>query len=147
MKRDLMPLCHLVTPNLIELALLVGTELAVDEVDALLQGQELLVAGLQALLIKGGHASGPRSTDILLCSDREPIRFGMPRLAVSMRGTGCVLASAIAAHLANARSLAVSVREGKQIVFDNLRKLPPNDHNSRGPGHAQFACSSRKLPR
>jgi hydroxymethylpyrimidine/phosphomethylpyrimidine kinase len=38
MKRNLMPLCRLVTPNLIELALLVGSELAVDEDGAVWQG-------------------------------------------------------------------------------------------------------------
>lgn len=123
MKRDLMPLCRVVTPNLIELALLVGSELAVDEDGALQHGQGLLAAGLQALLIKGGHASGPRSTDILLRSRQEPIRFDTPRLAVSMRGTGCMLASAIAAHLANARSLEDSVRKGKLFVFEELRKI------------------------
>ncbi|MER8423191.1 hydroxymethylpyrimidine/phosphomethylpyrimidine kinase [Mesorhizobium sp. M1403] len=122
MKRDLMPLCCLVTPNLPELALLIGSELAMDEDGALLQGQRLLAAGPQALLIKGGHASGPRSTDILLHSDQEPIRFDAPRLAGSMRGTGCILASAIAAHLAKAKSLEDSVREGKRLVFDTFQK-------------------------
>ncbi|TIX36483.1 MAG: hydroxymethylpyrimidine/phosphomethylpyrimidine kinase, partial [Mesorhizobium sp.] len=100
MKRDLMPLCCLVTPNLPELALLIGSELAVDENGALQQGQRLLAAGPQAVLIKGGHASGPQSTDILLRSDHQPIHVDLPRLATSMRGTGCMLASAIAAHLA-----------------------------------------------
>lgn len=122
MKRGLMPLCRLVTPNLIELALLVGSELAVDEDRALLQGQELLNAEAQALLIKGGHASGPRSTDILLRSGHEPVRFDTPRLAASMRGTGCMLASAIAAHLAKGRSLEHSVRDGKLFVFEKLRR-------------------------
>ncbi|MER9058384.1 hydroxymethylpyrimidine/phosphomethylpyrimidine kinase [Mesorhizobium sp. M0910] len=122
MKCDLMPLCRLVTPNLMELALLVGLEPAVDEGGAVWQGQELLAAGMQALLIKGGHAAGPRSTDILLHFDQEPIRFDTPRLSVSMRGTGCMLASAIAAHLANARSLEDSVREGKLFAFKRLQK-------------------------
>src|SRR5207253_1611336 len=107
---------------LIELALLVGLDPAVDEDGAVWQGQELLVAGVQALLIKGGHAAGPRSTDILLRMDQEPIRFDVPRLAVSIRGTGCMLASAIAAHLAKARSLEDSVREGKMFVFEKLQK-------------------------
>ncbi|QND61074.1 hydroxymethylpyrimidine/phosphomethylpyrimidine kinase [Mesorhizobium huakuii] len=120
MKSDLMPLCRLVTPNLVELALLVGSELAVDEDGAVLQGQELMAAAAQALVIKGGHASGPRSTDILLRSDQEPIRFDTPRLAASMRGTGCMLASAIAAHLAKANPLEDSVREGKRLVFEKL---------------------------
>lgn len=122
MKRDLMRLCRLVTPNLFELALLVGTQLAVDEGGAVKQGKELLATEARALLIKGGHASGPRSTDILLCSDQEPIRFDSPRLAVSMRGTGCMLASAIAAHLAKARSIEDAVRQGKLFVFEKLQK-------------------------
>jgi hydroxymethylpyrimidine/phosphomethylpyrimidine kinase len=122
MKRNLMPLCFLVTPNVMELALLAGSELAVDEDGAVLQGQQLLNAGAQALLIKGGHASGPRSTDILLRPDQQPIRFDTPRLAASMRGTGCMLASAIAAHLAKASPLEDSVRKGKLFVFEKLRK-------------------------
>jgi len=121
MRRDLMPLCRLVTPNLIELALLIGAE-QIDEDDAVWQGQELLAAGAQAILIKSGHAAGPRSTDILLRHDQEPIRFDMPRLAASMRGTGCMLASAIAAHLANASPLEESVRKGKLFVFEKLQK-------------------------
>jgi hydroxymethylpyrimidine/phosphomethylpyrimidine kinase len=120
MRHDLMPRCRLVTPNLIELALLVAAERATDEDGAIRQGQELLGAGAQALLIKGGHASGPRSTDILLCRNRPPVRFDTPRLAASMRGTGCMLASAIAAHLAKAKPLEDSVREGKQLVFQKL---------------------------
>ncbi|MER8573251.1 hydroxymethylpyrimidine/phosphomethylpyrimidine kinase [Mesorhizobium sp. M1338] len=122
MKRDLMPFCGLVTPNLFELALLVGAEPAADESDSVRQGRKLLAAGAQALLIKGGHAAGPRSTDILLRRDQEPIRFNTPRLAGSMRGTGCMLASAIAAHLAKANSLEDSVRKGKLFVFEKLQK-------------------------
>ncbi|MER9235896.1 hydroxymethylpyrimidine/phosphomethylpyrimidine kinase [Mesorhizobium sp. M0622] len=122
MKRDLMPLCRLVTPNLLELALLVGAEPAADESGAVRQGRELLVAGARALLIKGGHAAGPRSIDILLRRDQEPIRFDSPRLPASMRGTGCMLASAIAAHLAKASPLEDSVREGKLFVFEKLQK-------------------------
>ncbi|TIT24000.1 MAG: hydroxymethylpyrimidine/phosphomethylpyrimidine kinase [Mesorhizobium sp.] len=122
MKRDLMPLCCLVTPNLPELALLIGSELAVDENGALQQGQRLLAAGPQAVLIKGGHASGPQSTDILLRSDHQPIHVDLPRLATSMRGTGCMLASAIAAHLAKAKPLEDSVREGKRLVFATFQK-------------------------
>ncbi len=123
MTRELMPLCRLVTPNLIELALLVGTEPAADENGVLRQGRKLLAAAeTHALLIKGGHASGPRSTDILLRSDQEPIRFDTPRLAGSMRGTGCMHASATAAHLAKGRPLEDSVRKGKLFVFEKLKK-------------------------
>jgi hydroxymethylpyrimidine/phosphomethylpyrimidine kinase len=87
------------------------------------QGQGLLAAEAQAVLIKGGHASGRRSTDILLRSGQEPLRFDAPRLAASMRGTGCMLASATAAYLSNATSLEDSVRKGKLFVFEKFRKI------------------------
>lgn len=120
MKRDLMPLCRLVTPNLVELAVLTGSGLAVDDEEVLRQGRRLLAAGPRALLLKGGHAAGARSTDILLSPGREPVRFDMPRLAGSMRGTGCMLASAVAVHLADGKPLEESVREGKRLVFENF---------------------------
>ncbi|RWJ32105.1 MAG: hydroxymethylpyrimidine/phosphomethylpyrimidine kinase [Mesorhizobium sp.] len=120
MKRDLIPLCSLVTPNLIELARLAGTELAQNEADKIQRGRQVLAEGCPALLIKDGHASDTQSTDILLRLDEEPLRFDAPRLAGSMRGTGCMLASAIAAKLALDESLETSVCEAKQYVFDRL---------------------------
>lgn len=123
MRRDLMPLCHLVTPNLIELGVLAGSPRAKDDGEVLRQGQRLLDGGSQALLVKGGHAAGSNSTDILLRSGQKPVRFDAPRLGGSMRGTGCMLASAIAAHLGNARLLEDAVREGKHFVFESFRKI------------------------
>ncbi|RUU98132.1 MULTISPECIES: bifunctional hydroxymethylpyrimidine kinase/phosphomethylpyrimidine kinase [unclassified Mesorhizobium] len=46
----------------------------------------------------------------------------MPRLAGSMRGKRCMLASVIAAHRAKAKSLEDSVRKGKLFVFEKLQK-------------------------
>ncbi|WP_352699688.1 bifunctional hydroxymethylpyrimidine kinase/phosphomethylpyrimidine kinase [Mesorhizobium sp. M0152] len=76
---------QVVTPNVIELALLAGSELAVDEVGALQQGQQLLAAGVQALL-KGGHSSGPRSTDVYV--GPQPVRLDARRLARTWRPSG-----------------------------------------------------------
>ncbi|TJW57137.1 MAG: hypothetical protein E5X59_02670 [Mesorhizobium sp.] len=118
--RNLMPLCRLVTPDLVELAILAGSRPAVDDCEILRQGQGLLATGSQIVLAKGGHATGPRSTEILLRSGQEPISFDAPRLAGSMRGTGCLLACAIAAHLANGRSLEHAVGQAKQFVFAKL---------------------------
>ncbi|MEI5678455.1 hydroxymethylpyrimidine/phosphomethylpyrimidine kinase [Mesorhizobium sp. CCNWLW179-1] len=123
MKTDLMPLCRLVTPNLPELAILAGTLRAGDESEAFDQGRSLLNSGLRAVLIKGGHSAGPNSTDILLCPGKNPIRFDAPRLAGEMRGTGCMLASAIAAHLARGKALEDCVRSAKRYVFDRYRQL------------------------
>ena len=80
MKRDLMPLCRLVTPNLIELALLVGAEPAAYESGVFGKGRKLLAAGARALLIKGGHASGSRSDRHSLAprSRTNPLRHTAP---------------------------------------------------------------------
>lgn len=123
LKRELMPLCALITPNLNELAVLTGEALAQDEMAACQQGTMLLDAGCPALLVKGGHASGPQSSDILLRKDQSPLHLHAARLPGNMRGTGCMLASGIAASLARGETLETSVRIAKQYVFDRLASL------------------------
>lgn len=120
LRQRLMPLCRLVTPNLPELAMLTQARPACGEAEILHQGAVLLDAGPAALLIKGGHAVGEHSTDLLLEKGQPVHRFGAPRLPAEMRGTGCMLASAIAAGLAQGLPLASSVSKAKQHVFDKL---------------------------
>lgn len=109
MRESLMPLCTLVTPNLPELALLSGG----SEADEHQQARDLLDGGVKALLVKGGHAEGPRAVDTLYQAGKPPLRFEGPRLPGTMRGTGCMLASAIAAGLARGDGLEASVRAAK----------------------------------
>lgn len=124
LKADLMPFCTLVTPNLIELALLCDTETATNDEALAKQAQRLVADGAQAVLVKGGHAEGGQSTDILFRPDQPPIRFDAIRLQGGMRGTGCMLASAIAAGLAQNTSLEECVRRAKQYVFKKYRTVP-----------------------
>lgn len=123
LRRDLMPVCRLVTPNLIELARLNGLAPAPDEETAGLQGEELSRAIRAAVLVKGGHAQGDHAVDVLLQPNHRAIRFEARRLECGMRGTGCMLSSAIAASLALGASLEESVRRAKQHVFDALAGL------------------------
>jgi hydroxymethylpyrimidine/phosphomethylpyrimidine kinase len=120
LKADLMPLCTLVTPNQIELALLCGAETATSEDTLAKQSQHLVADGAQAVLVKGGHADGEQSTDILFRPGQPPVRFVAPRLKAGMRGTGCMLASAIAAGLAQDTSLEECVKRAKRYVFKNI---------------------------
>lgn len=124
LKRELMPLCDLVTPNLHELAILAGCPIAENEEEILRQASCLL-AMMQprcSLLAKGGHASGAISADILLSPGRAPQMFEAPRLNASMRGTGCMLASAVAARLAMGASLGAALTGAKMFVHDKLLK-------------------------
>ncbi len=109
MRKSLMPLCTLVTPNLPELTLLSGG----SEEDEHQQAGDLLEGGVKTLLVKGGHADGPRAVDTLYQAGEPPLRFEGPRLPGTMRGTGCMLASAIAAGLARGDGLEASVRAAK----------------------------------
>ncbi|WP_353642661.1 hydroxymethylpyrimidine/phosphomethylpyrimidine kinase [Mesorhizobium sp. WSM2239] len=115
--RDLMPICQLVTPNLVELARLNGSVSAPDEETALFQGEKLARTVKTAVLVKGGHAVGAQAVDVLLQPNHPAVRFEAPRLQRGMRGTGCMLSSAIAASLACGASLEKSVRNAKQYVF------------------------------
>jgi hydroxymethylpyrimidine/phosphomethylpyrimidine kinase len=120
LKRELMPLCAIATPNLVELGILAGEETTGDETQAERQARRLLETGCPAILVKGGHAADPFSTDMLVRNGQQPMRFTAPRLDKEMRGTGCMLASAIAARLALGQSLEDSVREAKRHVFEQI---------------------------
>ncbi len=94
----LLPLATLITPNIDEAALLLGHAIDNDEdAEAALVG--LLAMGANAVLLKGGHLSGKTVID-RLDTGKALYEFEHPRLKVSGHGTGCTLASAIAAQLA-----------------------------------------------
>lgn len=118
----LMPLCTLVTPNLPEMAILTGRKEAASEAQAIAQGEMLLETGCQAVLIKGGHADGADATDILLQVGASPSSYSLPRLDVRMRGTGCILASAIASLTARGKAMDESVRAAKAFLYRRLSK-------------------------
>jgi len=105
----------LLTPNIAEAAALLGCRAAASEAQALEQAQQLLSRGARAVLLKGGHASGHESVDLLL-SAQGLERLSAPRVAATLRGTGCALASAIAAHLARRVPLALACARAKTYV-------------------------------
>lgn len=114
--RELIALANLVTPNLPEAAALVGGSLARSEDEMQAQARKLLALGAGAVLIKGGHAEGPESIDLLV----EPgacTRLASARVETrNTHGTGCTLASAIAAGLAKGLSLGDAVRVAKIYI-------------------------------
>ena len=116
LKRLLMPRALVVTPNLPEAAALLDAPIADTETAMRIQGERLLVLGARAVLIKGGHAAGAESVDLLI----EPAAFtrlAADRVATAnTHGTGCTLSSAIAAGLAKGLSLAEAVRAAKVYV-------------------------------
>jgi hydroxymethylpyrimidine/phosphomethylpyrimidine kinase len=142
---SLFRIATLVTPNMPEVAALLGEPLAADEADAIRQGERLLGFGSQAILLKGGHpyASGRyaghneaedavdllisrspadwRSADAGAQGEDRPVepsieRIASKRVVGSSRGTGCALASGIAAGLAAGKPLSEACRAAKRYV-------------------------------
>lgn len=122
LRDELFACCTVVTPNLPEAALLTGREIAsVDEMEA--AAVELRRGGAQAVLIKGGHLTAD-PTDVLATADGVA-RFSAKRVPGTVRGTGDLLACAIAARLAYGDGLAASVEAARAFVRGCLAAAVP----------------------
>lgn len=123
MKRRLFPLAALVTPNAPEAERLTGLRVA-DRAGMRRAAEALLAFGPAAVLVKGGHLPGDTVLDLLLTRDDEQA-FEAPRLATRhTHGTGCTLASAIAAGLAQGMGLRDSVRRARAYVQEAIASAP-----------------------
>ncbi|HWE15793.1 MAG TPA: bifunctional hydroxymethylpyrimidine kinase/phosphomethylpyrimidine kinase [Hyphomicrobiaceae bacterium] len=121
LKRDLVPLATLVTPNLAEAAILLGTAEAGSAPEMLDQAKALLALGCRAVLLKGGHAHGEAAVDIL-ADAKSSERLELARLDTPhTHGTGCTLSAAVAALLARGAPLGEAVRRAKAYVWRGLR--------------------------
>lgn len=111
---ELLPLCHLVTPNLHELHALGG------ETDPILSARRLIQRyGARQILVKGGHREG-LPTDILV-SEMEETSFPGQRIATrNDHGTGCTLSAAIAAYVARGEMLPAAIEHAKDFVSKAL---------------------------
>lgn len=119
--RMLLAQAHLITPNLPEAAVLSGYPFAQSDARIATQADWFLSQGVQAVLIKGGHASGKTATDHLFTASETHI-LKAPRLQASVRGTGCALATAIACSLAQGNDLYLACKIAKMFVHDSLRE-------------------------
>jgi hydroxymethylpyrimidine/phosphomethylpyrimidine kinase len=120
MRRDLVPLATLITPNLPEAASLLDASPAADEAEAVAQAKALRFLGCDAVLLKGGHAVGDTAVDYL-CDGAGIERFVRPRLDTPhTHGTGCTLSAAIAALLAQGVGLREAVGRAKSFVWQAL---------------------------
>jgi hydroxymethylpyrimidine/phosphomethylpyrimidine kinase len=134
--RELIPRAHVVTPNLPEAAALLEEPLARDEDEMTAQAQRLQALGAVAVLIKGGHGSGPESVDLLITADGVS-RLAAPRVATkNTHGSGCTFASALAAGLAKGLKLEEAALAAKAYVNAAIAAADRLEVGSgRGPLH------------
>ena len=116
LSRVLIPRSLVITPNLPEAAALLDAPLAASEEEMRAQAERLIARGARAVLIKGGHAEGADSVDLLV-APTSCTRLVSKRIATrNTHGTGCTLSSAVAAGLAKGLDLAAAARGAKAYV-------------------------------
>ena len=115
MKDGLIPLAHVVTPNVPEAEALTGK--AIDGPEGLRQvAERLFEYGPDYVLIKGGHLEGEDAVDYLYDGTRLET-FSAPRIRTkNTHGTGCTYSAAIAAYLAMGFELPEAVKKAKHYL-------------------------------
>jgi hydroxymethylpyrimidine/phosphomethylpyrimidine kinase len=143
---ELLPMAALVTPNVPEAEALSG-ERVTDEASLLKVASRLILLGPAAVLVKGGHLPGERVIDCLVTADGEVQRFESPRIqSRSTHGTGCTLASAIAAGIAEGLTLSDSVGRAHRYVLEAIRTAPGlgQGHGPLNHAHPLTAAEQRR---
>ncbi|OFI39562.1 bifunctional hydroxymethylpyrimidine kinase/phosphomethylpyrimidine kinase [Arthrobacter sp. SW1] len=139
--RGLLPLADLVTPNLPELAMLLGEEEASDWAGALDQGKRLAASTGRTVLVKGGHLAGGDCPDALVNTagllSQDVVEISGPRIdTVNSHGTGCSLSSAMATAMARLGSWEAALSEVKPWLQGALAQSAALDvGQGNGPVH------------
>jgi len=128
-RERLVPRAALLTPNAPEAEALTGLTVATTD-DQRRAGEALLTLGARAVLMKGGHVPGARVVDLLITADGETA-FETDRIETRhTHGTGCTLASACAAGLAQGLPLTDAVARAWAYVQEAMLRAP-----GLGAGH------------
>lgn len=120
LRERLLPLASLVTPNIPEAEMLTGLTIT-SSTDAEAAMAELHRLGAHAIVLKGGHLLEGEDVIDRFSDGVSRRTFVHPRLPVRAHGTGCTLASAIAARLCAGDALATACEGAGDYVFKALR--------------------------
>ncbi|MBR9824184.1 MAG: bifunctional hydroxymethylpyrimidine kinase/phosphomethylpyrimidine kinase [Alphaproteobacteria bacterium] len=123
LRDQLLPRATLITPNALEAQHLTGIEIT-DLHSQIEAARALIDAGAGAALVKGGHMEGETLRDVLVSSRGLEV-MERPRLHTRhTHGTGCTLASAIAARIALGHSLPEAVESAGEYLHEAIKRAP-----------------------
>lgn len=131
LRDELLPLAHLITPNLPEAGVLLGRDITRRE-DMTQAAQDLLALGAHAVFLKGGHLSDAHSDDLYIDAQHHFWLTEARHPGKNTHGTGCTLSAAITAHLAQGDPLPDAVRHGKAYISAAIAAA---DRLQVGSGH------------
>ena len=134
MKKHLLPMVDLITPNVDEAEFLTGRR-PEDAQGLIKAGEKLLEMGAGAALMKGGHLDEAMVTDVLVTNEGNQIMMA-PRLrSRHTHGTGCTLASAVACGLAQGLDLILAVNQAREYVHEAIKSAPKLGQGNGPLGH------------
>lgn len=122
LKKVLLPMALIVTPNIMEAEALSGIPIRCEG-DMDFAAGMILDQGPAYVLIKGGHRKGP-ATDTLY-GGRTVLSFSTPRRKGGFHGTGCALSAAIAVFIGSGYPVEKAVEKAKQAVDSLLKTAKP----------------------
>lgn len=132
----LIPIADVITPNLPEAAVLLDTPIPADQ-----QAMEAILPALGALgadvvVLKGGYLEGTHCNDLVHTSEGSHW-LEAPRIATrALHGSGCTLASAIAALLPACDTPIEAIRQAKNYMSHALKAADRLDiGRGQGPAH------------
>ncbi len=133
-RRALLPVARVVTPNIPEAEVLVGGRIETLD-DAIAAAHAIRALGAQAVVVKGGHLDREDIVDVLADGARV-VAISGPRIAgVHTHGTGCTFAAATAARLALGDDLEAAVRAAQAYVREAMRAGVPLGRGHRPLDH------------
>ena len=120
LKTELLPLATVVMPNVDEAELLAECEIQTID-DAKAAAKVIQGYGCQSVLVKGGHLSGEKSTDVLYVDGTFTL-FEAERIETkNTHGTGCTYSAAIATHLGLGKGLVAAIQSAKDYITNTIR--------------------------
>ncbi|MFJ7974258.1 bifunctional hydroxymethylpyrimidine kinase/phosphomethylpyrimidine kinase [Peribacillus sp. NPDC096379] len=128
LKKRLLPMATLVTPNIPEAEMLAGITIQSKQ-DLYEACQIIEQLGAKAILLKGGHSAGDPN-DLFYDGTNYSWLNGERIHTKNTHGTGCTLSSAIAANLANGLEIEDAIRQSKEYITQAIR-----DSFAIGNGH------------
>ncbi len=117
LKKKLLPICELVTPNKYEAEMLAGMKITNE--DDITLACELIGKQGSSVLFKGGHLKGPKVTDYLYLSS-EFNKLTYPRLNKAGHGSGCCLSSFITANMAKGLDIVNAVMKSRDLIQESI---------------------------
>ncbi len=115
LKKNLIPLSHVITPNIPEAEVIVGFE--IDSLEKRKEAaKKIHQLGAKNVVIKGGHGEGTEIVDLLFDGEEFHLLTSSRTETKHTHGTGCTFAAAITAELAKGLPVKEAVITAKAFI-------------------------------